>query len=37
MASLAANVAEAEPTSIGRVIEARPSFALTVPFELLIR
>jgi hypothetical protein len=37
IASLAANVAVAEPTLIGRVIAAWPSFALTVSFELLRR
>jgi Protein of unknown function (DUF2637) len=37
IASLAANVARAEPTLIGRVIAARPSFALTASFELLTR
>jgi len=35
VASLAANVAVAEPTVIGRVIAAWPSFALTASFELL--
>jgi len=35
VASLAANVAVAEPTLIGRVIAAWPSFALTASFELL--
>jgi Protein of unknown function (DUF2637) len=35
IASLAANVAVAEPTLIGRVIAAWPSFALTASFELL--
>ncbi len=34
VASLAANVAVAEPTLIGRVIAARPSFALTASYEL---
>ena len=34
IASLAANVAVAEPTLVGRVIAAWPSFALTVSFEL---
>lgn len=37
VASLAANVAVAEPTLIGRVIAAWPSFALTASFELLTR
>lgn len=37
VASLAANVAVAEPALIGRVIAAWPSFALTVSYELLIR
>src|SRR5215467_11228997 len=37
VASLAANVAVAEPTLTGRVIAARPSFALTASFELLAR
>jgi Protein of unknown function (DUF2637) len=36
-ASLAANVAVAEPSLIGRVIAAWPSFALTASFELLTR
>jgi hypothetical protein len=35
VASLAANVAVAEPTVIGRVIAAWPSFALTASYELL--
>jgi hypothetical protein len=35
VASLAPNVAVAEPSLIGRVIAARPSFALTASFELL--
>jgi hypothetical protein len=35
--SLAANVAVAEPTLIGRVIAAWPSFALTASYELLTR
>src|SRR5579859_3201327 len=35
--SVAANVAVAEPTLIGRVIAAWPSFALTASFELLTR
>lgn len=37
MASLAANIAVAEPTVIGRVIAAWPSFALTCSYELLMR
>lgn len=37
IASVAANVAVAEPTLIGRVIVAWPSFALTVSYELLTR
>ncbi len=37
VASLAANVAMAEPTLIGRVIVAWPSFALTASYELLTR
>ncbi len=37
VASLAANVAVAEPTLIGRLIAAWPSFALTASFELLTR
>ena len=37
IASLAANVAVAEPTQIGRVIAAWPSFALTASYELLTR
>ena len=37
IASLAANVAVAEPVLIGRVIAAWPSFALTASFELLTR
>jgi len=37
VASLAANVAVAEPALIGRVIAAWPSFALTASFELLTR
>ena len=37
VASLLANVAVAEPTLIGRVIAAWPSFALTASYELLIR
>jgi Protein of unknown function (DUF2637) len=36
-ASLAANVAVAEPTAYGRVIAAWPSFALIGAYELLIR
>ncbi len=36
-ASLAANVAVAEPTVIGRVIAAWPSFALIGSYELLMR
>lgn len=36
-ASLAANVAVAEPTAIGRVIAAWPSFALIGSYELLMR
>src|SRR5205085_10197557 len=35
VASLAANVAVAEPSLIGRVIAAWPSFALTASWELL--
>src|SRR6266536_6449083 len=35
VASLAANVAVAEPTLIGRIIAAWPSFALTASYELL--
>src|SRR5216683_3737730 len=35
VASLAANVAVAQPSLIGRVIAAWPSFALTASFELL--
>jgi Protein of unknown function (DUF2637) len=35
VASLAANVAVAEPTFIGRVVAAWPSFALTASYELL--
>src|ERR1700722_12475887 len=35
--SLAANVAVAEPTAVGRVIAAWPSFALIGSYELLIR
>ena len=37
IASLAANVAVAESTLIGREIAAWPSFALTASYELLIR
>jgi hypothetical protein len=37
VASLLANVAVAEPTLIGRVIAAWPSFALTASYELLTR
>jgi hypothetical protein len=37
VASLAANVAVAEPTAMGRVIAAWPSFALIGAYELLIR
>jgi len=37
VASLAANVAVAEPSLTGRVIAAWPSFALTASFELLTR
>src|SRR5262249_44107354 len=37
IASLAANVAVAEPTLIGRVIAAWPSSALTASYELLTR
>ena len=36
-ASLAANVAVAEPTATGRVIAAWPSFALIASYELLMR
>jgi hypothetical protein len=36
-ASLAANIAVAEPTLTGRVIAAWPSFALTASYELLMR
>jgi hypothetical protein len=36
-ASLAANVAVGEPTTIGRVIAAWPSFALIASYELLMR
>jgi hypothetical protein len=37
VASLAANVAVAEPTTMGRVIAAWPSFALIGSYELLMR
>ena len=37
VASFAANVAVAEPTVIGRVIAAWPSFALTASYQLLTR
>jgi hypothetical protein len=37
VASLAANVAVAEPTTTGRVIAAWPSFALIASYELLMR
>jgi hypothetical protein len=37
VASLAANVAVAEPTTMGRVIAAWPSFALIGAYELLMR
>lgn len=37
MASLAANVAVAEPTATGRVIAAWPSFALIAAYEMLMR
>jgi len=37
LASLGANIAVAEPTIIGRVIAAWPSFALTASYELLMR
>src|SRR3984957_5627277 len=37
VASLAANVAVAEPTAVGRVIAAWPSFALIGSYELLMR
>ena len=36
-ASLAANVAAAQPTATGRVIAAWPSFALIAAYELLMR
>jgi hypothetical protein len=37
VASLAANVAVAEPSAAGRVIAAWPSFALIASYELLMR
>ena len=37
VASLAANVAVAEPTATGRVIAAWPSFALIASYQLLMR
>jgi hypothetical protein len=37
VASLAANVAVAEPTATGRMIAAWPSFALIASYELLMR
>jgi hypothetical protein len=37
VASLAANVAVAEPTAMGRAIAAWPSFALIAAYELLMR
>ena len=37
LASLAANIAAAEPALAGRVIAAWPSFALTCSYELLMR
>jgi hypothetical protein len=37
VASLAANVAVAQPTATGRVIAAWPSFALIASYELLMR
>jgi Protein of unknown function (DUF2637) len=37
VASLAANVAVAEPALVGRIIAAWPSFALTASYELLTR
>jgi hypothetical protein len=37
LASLAANVAVAEPTTTGRVIAAWPSFALIAAYEMLMR
>jgi hypothetical protein len=36
-ASLAANVAVAQPTATGRVVAAWPSFALIAAYELLMR
>jgi hypothetical protein len=36
-ASLAANVAVAQPTAVGRVIAAWPSFALIGAYEMLMR
>lgn len=36
-ASVAANVAAAEPTMTGRVIDAWPSFSLIAAYELLMR
>lgn len=37
LASMAANVAAAQPTAVGRVIAAWPSFALIGAYELLMR
>lgn len=37
LANLGANIAVAEPTLVGRVIAAWPSFALTASYELLMR
>jgi hypothetical protein len=37
VASLAANVAVAEPTATGRIIAAWPSFSLIAAYELLMR
>ena len=37
VASLAANVAVAEPTVAGRIIAAWPSFSLIAAYELLMR
>jgi hypothetical protein len=37
VASLAANVEVAEPTAVGRVIAAWPSFALIAAYEMLMR
>ena len=37
VASLAANVAVAQPSGTGRVIAAWPSFALIAAYELLVR